>query len=353
MLICSAIAHPHDSLSLPTITKLSKSLAAVTFATLPPLASLTKKLNSSFADISMTESSASIPLARSTLIDTVLPFLYALPTAAPMKNGNVKPPAELPPKLITGWRDATRVAMEFLPAGELFTVLDLWRIGLALDPTRLSLPFSEQIDESPSLLAESLQLASQLSSTSTDSPNSFPRSLLLTFIKLFSNALASTTLANHILNTDLAGGTTTRRELTELMVRSLLDEDRVVRMAGAGLVWSAVAYEFRVTQFAHQNSVETEGGKGRLRDEEWEIEIASAVLSALAVEENVDVVHRFTATLSLLLFKSPHFAGIVGLLEVLDAEGILGTKEGLAKKEKREDVVKLAEEVRMLIRAGN
>lgn len=300
----------------------------------------------------MTNSSPSIPLARSTLIDTVLPFLYSLPTTAPMKNGNVKPPTDLPPKLVEGWREATRVAMEVLPAEELFTVLDLWRIGLALDPIRLAIPFSDQVDEAPSLLAQSLQLASRLSSAS---PNSrFPRSLVLTFIKLFSNALASTTLANLILNTSLPAGTTTRRELTELMVRSLLDEDRVVRMAGAGLVWSAVAYEFRVTQFAQRDAAESSnGGGGRSRDEEWEIEIASAVLTALGIEENIDVVHRFTATLSLLLFKSPHFEAIVALLEVLDAEGILGAKEELARSGKRADVVELVKEVRMLIRTGN
>ena len=244
--------------------------------------------------------------------------------------------------------------MELLPAEELFTVLDLWRIGLALDPARLAIPFSDQVDEAPSLLSQSLRLASQFSSSS-DSPKSFPRSLLLTFIKLFSNVIASTTLANLILNTSLSGGTTTRRELTELMVRSLLDEDRVVRMAGAGLVWSAVAYEFRVTQFAQRDAADTNtgGGGGRSRDEEWEIEIASAVLTALGIEENIDVVHRFTATLSLLLYKSPHFDSIVALLEVLDAEGILGVKEELTRGGKRDDVVKLVQEVRMLMRTGN
>lgn len=68
--------------------------------------------------------------------------------------------------------------------------------------------------------------------------------------------------------------------VTRVVVRALLDADKGVRSAGAGLGWSVVG---RVWASRAEESVEVGG-------EEWDVEVASAVVEALGREsESVDV----------------------------------------------------------------
>jgi len=85
-------------------------------------------------------------------------------------------------------------------------------------------------------------------------------------------------------------------------------------------------------------------------DEDWEVEMVSAVLEALGKDgSSEDLVHRLSATLALLLRLSPAYdTHLVPLLEVLQSREVLMHKMGKGqvvwgKKEK--EVRRLVEEV--------
>ncbi|KAG6818609.1 hypothetical protein H0H92_002574, partial [Tricholoma furcatifolium] len=94
------------------------------------------------------------------------------------------------------------------------------------------------------------------------------------------------------------------------------------------------------------------GGTGTVQeDEDWEVEMISAVVEALDREvTSEEVVHRLAALLAFLLRLSPAYdTQLLPLLEVLHARDVLERKlekggcgeEGVTKK----DVRKLVEEV--------
>lgn len=304
-------AHPHTKLSLPELTKLTKTLAPVTYLTLPNLPSLATKLNSFLADAAMT--SSSIPTTTSLILtQTVIAFLQS-PTAT------TKVPLRLPQQ----WSSATMNALENLPYTEWFPVLDLWRVGIALHPIELAESFSNLL---PKILNEKYLLKDFKIES---------KALLITSIRLLSNALALPNLAKGLLN-----GNTLRPNVTKLVIKALLDQDKSVRSAGAGLVWSITG------RFWNERNRGTSTGIESV-DEEWEVEIGSAVLEAIGREvESSEVVHRLAATLGLLLVKSPHFEQLDSLFQVLGARTILQEREAIVVGKK--EVVALLKEVQSL-----
>lgn len=112
---------------------------------------------------------------------------------------------------------------------------------------------------------------------------------LTTLLKLVSNSLLHPVLVEFLLEEAQVPG------LTRLVVRGLLDDDKTVRSLGAGLAWSVVG---RVRALVSD-------GEGK---EEWEVEIASAVVEALGREvESADVgmSHRFSPLTLRVLTRIP------------------------------------------------
>lgn len=135
-------------------------------------------------------------------------------------------------------------------------------------------------------------------------------------------------------------GNTLRPNVTKLVIKALLDQDKSVRSAGAGLVWSITG------RFWNERNRGTSTGIESV-DEEWEVEIGSAVLEAIGREvESSEVVHRLAATLGLLLVKSPHFEQLDSLFQVLGARTILQEREAIVVGKK--EVVALLKEVQSL-----
>ncbi|GJN89479.1 hypothetical protein Rhopal_002465-T1 [Rhodotorula paludigena] len=293
--------HPHTKLALPALKKLAGNLRPVTAMSFPPLPALKKKLEEALknSDNEMLDVlSKGVPQYLATL-----PAPPAPPSAAP-----------LPASLLEAWLPATLRALQALssPSAK-FPVLDLVRLALARDSARLGAQLA-LLSFLPSLLSH---LASDLDHPSPD------RSYLLTALRVSSNALLAPPLAARLLAPDV------RPALTRLIVRALLDpEDPKIRSAGAGAAWSVVARvsAARIGEGAGEaRAVESEGehaigvtNGGDEGGEEWEAEVASAVLEALGKEEES--------------VESPYFAEVSSLLEVLEAPDVLKRKEETVKK---------------------
>lgn len=229
----------------------------------------------------------------------------------------------------------------------------MWRLALARDLTRLA--------ATPEFAAFFPPLIERVSGFEVLDGAGKP--LVLTLVRLISNALPSPTLVAALL-----GKPSLLEGVTRVMVRALLDGDKGVRSAGAGLGWSLVGRVWNARGSA----------EGEVGGEEWEVEVASAVLEALGREgESVEVgewirqiseiwqrmqpsltsrlplppVHRLAATLGLLIFQSPHHEAIKSLLEVLEVVDVLKGKELLVEQlagAGKKDVEQLLREVEQL-----
>lgn len=329
-------AHPHEKLRLPTLRKLTHSLAPVTYQAVPALPALSAKLSTFFA--ANTSPSLLEPTAA-TLTKRVIAHIATLP--APPSA----PTTPLSPGLADAWKAATLNALAVLPTEAWFPVLDLWRIGLARDGARLAPAFAAILSSVLSTVASPALL---------DSPDGITKPVLLTALRLVSNALPFDSLVGALLSPD--GGN--REATTRLVVRALLDADKGVRSAGAGLAWSLVG---RVWQQRKKDSGEMVGG------EEWEVEVACAVLEALGrEEESVEVgqshsysprettglvgvisVHRLAASLGLLTLESPHTEAVTSILGALEGAEVIEGKMALCVG--KADVESLLREVKTLI----
>ncbi|BGP15465.1 hypothetical protein JCM10213_001762 [Rhodosporidiobolus nylandii] len=326
-------AHPHTKVAVPAVEQLSRNLAPVTYTTFPSIDALSSKLatalSSSFCD----------PSTIDVLSKRVPSYLSSLP--APPSPAPTSP---LPADLLDPWIASTLSALKALPSGSAkFPVVDLVRLALARDATRLS--------TQPTFVAFLPRLVSHLATDlDTDAPD---RSYLLTALRLVCNALAAPALAARLLASDA------RPSVTRLVVRALLDpQDAKLRAAGAGLAWSVVArvYAARVGEEAAGASVEKSGENSQTESgggEEWEAEMASAVVEALGKEtESVEVVHRLSATLALLLYKSPFCGEVAALLEVLETKDIIAKRRETVKElggKDKEDVLEVLKDVEMLL----
>ncbi|GAA5836340.1 hypothetical protein JCM3766R1_003494 [Sporobolomyces carnicolor] len=345
--------HPHEKLELPHLSKLSKSLAPITFTTFPPLQALSSKL--SLATESFATKDASF------LTDNVVKYLASLPLPSPPTTSSLSTP--LDGSFVDTWIDTTIKALQMKTLDEseshvggggggetrarsvdpsLFVIVDLVRLGLARDSARLTAR-PEFIAKLPRLVRALVDLVDDDGGPPGGGRGIPDRSLLLTTIKLVSNLFLSSVSTREVLvaNTqstrEAARGSDRQgpddvllNAVTRLLIRALLDEqDDKMRSAGAGLGWSLVAkvYELRVERGSVDGDQESNG-----REEEWESELAGALLEALAREEqSFEVVHRLTATLGLLFLRSHHHAALRSLLQVLDAHETLKSKALLAQ----------------------
>ncbi|KAL8293100.1 hypothetical protein RQP46_000794 [Phenoliferia psychrophenolica] len=339
MLVLQAFPpHPHENLPLPALRKLCKALGPVTYPTVPALPSLSTKLSSFFTDCTSPSLAESTP---TTLTKRVIAYLATLPTPP------AAPTTPLSPGLVDAWKSATLNALAVLPPASWFPVLDLWRIGLARDGARLAPAFAGIL---PSLLSTVANPAL------LDSPDMI-KPLLLTTLRLVSNALPIDTLVIALLSP--AGAV---QDTTRLVVRALLDADKSVRSVGAGLAWSIVG---RVWQHRKKEDGEIVGG------EEWEVEIACAILEALGREdESVEVgmklshslqvvvtvahkkssllaVHRLAASLGLLALESPNTTALVEIMGALDGPSVVESKVPMCADNK--EVEALLKEVKVLL----
>ncbi|KAL1682240.1 PPPDE putative peptidase domain-containing protein [Schizophyllum commune] len=303
--------HPHTKLDLPAIQKLS--LDPILFKQVPALETVLAKLSSSVTAITW-------------------------PADAPMTMAQQRQPngatshVTAQPAALTAWTSATSTLTSVLSAEALFPLADLWRLVI-LDPSAGTWCASAIASNSPDPITTLLRAHQK---------DPAARNLLLTTLRLLANAFAHSTLGRTLVSG------ATRGEVTAVLVPALLHEHAGVRTAAASVAFNAAA----ALQKARVESVRSGGGGyADGEDEDWEIEMVSAVVEALDKERSSeDVVHRLTACLAFLLRLSPFYeTQVVPLLEVLQAKNILLSKldkggcgeEGVVKK----DIRSLVEEV--------
>lgn len=111
------------------------------------------------------------------------------------------------------------------------------------------------------------------------SPKS-PRNYILTVLRLLSNAFASTVLAQRLIS---GPG---RSTVTLLLIPTLLHEDAAVRTSAASLAFNVAAF----LQNARIDKVRNGRTGTEYEDEDWEVEMVSAIVEAVDREnENEEV----------------------------------------------------------------
>ena len=355
---CTLIAHPHTKLSLPAIEALSTN--PILFTQVPALDSVLAKL-ASFVDTS--SPSPAVTAAKTKLSQSFPVYLKA---RFPADKG-AQPPKNLSanPQLVASWAEATRTLADALPTAQLFPLVDLWRLAI-LDGPIATWCATAPTESSP--VHGFLRKAAE----ALHAGDTAARNTVLVTLRLLANATAHGALARGLLS---AGGGE-RAETTRVLVASLLHADAQVRTAGASLAFNTAAY----VQRGRVGKVRGDASAGSAREEEedgeWEVELVSAVLEAVAKETQseevgecarlvdvvcvrvliplVSAVHRLTAALAFLLRLSPVYESqLVPFLEVLQARETLKGKlqkggcgeNGVQKPEVRKLVLEVAEKL--------
>ncbi|KAF9267288.1 DUF862-domain-containing protein [Marasmius fiardii PR-910] len=319
--------HKHTSLSLPAMQSLP--LKPILFTQVPNLDMVANKLLSSIDSVKQISQPAE--RVKQIITTSVVPYLKSRSdTSSPVKG---LPSAN--PVLLVAWNETTLALLNSLTPESLFPIVDMWRLAL-LDPS-VTTWCAAHFSTSP--LVTLSRVASKLSIQQC------PRPYALTLLRLLSNAFSSNVLAPQFFIESF------RSEVTALVIPSLLHSDATVRNAGASLAFNMAAF----LQMQRVEAVRDSNGAGTVKndmeDEDWEIEMVSALVEATDREKtNEDVVHRLVASLGCLLRLSPFYdTQVSSLLEVLQARQVLKAKlqpgqcgvKGVEKK----DVRRLIEEV--------
>lgn len=175
-------------------------------------------------------------------------------------------------QLIASWAETTRVLADALPVAQLFPLVDLWRLAILDGP--VATWCSTTASQTNPVHMFTRQAAEALNSGDTSARNT-----ILMTLRLLANATSHDALGRSLLS---AGGQ--RADTTRALVSSLLHADAQVRTAGASLAFNAAAYlqNGRVDRVRGDASAGAEGESAE--DGEWEVELVSAVLEAVANE---------------------------------------------------------------------
>ncbi|KAH8104592.1 DUF862-domain-containing protein [Cristinia sonorae] len=298
--------HAHTKLTLPALNKVSTK--PILFTQVPALDTVSTKLGS-FIDASASSISQA-PVVKQILTTEFIGYLkgrFSSDSKAQQPSPNQT--------LLMKWTEATKTLLNALPPPQLFPLTDMWRLAL-LDEV-----VSNWCASSAGTPSDPIQaiLVKALATLSNPDAQASARPYLLTTLRLFSNAFSNDSLARSILSSK-------RTTVTTLLVSSLLHTDASVRTAAASLTFNVAAF----LQKGRVEAVKEKYGPFAESEEEaeWEVEMVSAVLEAIANEvQSEDIVHRLTASLAFLLRFSPvHETQIAPLLDVLQAKNTLRAK---------------------------
>ncbi|KAJ7645496.1 PPPDE putative peptidase domain-containing protein [Mycena polygramma] len=324
-------AHPHSSLSLKAVKAIS--LEPILFTQVPPLDTVSAKL-ASFIDAA--PPSPGTAQAKEVLRAQVVPYLKARFVRAPDARG---PLPSATPALLAPWTAATTTLVGALPTEALFPLVDMWRLA-ALDPAAATWLSAAPGTGPVGILARTARDA--LAQPAQDKGT---RNYVLTTLRLLANAFRTAPLARGLLSGGDGAALGT-------LVPALLHADGAVRTAAASLAFNAAAAVQRAREAAgaglggvHVSNVGANDADAAMAaDEEWQVELTSALVEALEREEGEDVVHRLVAALACLLRFMPEDGQVHDLVQVLGARAVVLGKLKTESVQKK-DVRRLIEEV--------
>ncbi|KAI9058199.1 DUF862-domain-containing protein [Trametes sanguinea] len=334
--------HPHTKLSLPAVERLSTN--PILFMQTLSWDTVSAKLVS-FIDAAPT--SSELQTARHALSVSVVPMLKAWFPNGAATDAPKKPALPAATPVLCNWASTTRTIANLLPPSQLFPLVDMWRIAVLDDGVADWLSTCPSSDPLQVLLDKALEVLDDPAQKASG------RSYLLTVLRTLANGFARAALSKTLLSRASPGGK--RAALTRAVVSTLLHEDAAVRTAAASVT-------FNIAATLQKSRVEKVRGTapGAVpveveEDEEWEVELVSAVLEAISNEtQSEEVVHRLTAALAFLLRLSPFYESqLASLLEVLQSRDTLKKKlgkggcgeNGVQKPEVRKLVEEVAEKL--------
>ncbi|OSD07373.1 DUF862-domain-containing protein [Trametes coccinea BRFM310] len=337
--------HPHTKLSLPAVEALSTN--PILFTQAPSWDTVSAKL-ASFIDAA--PSSPELQTAKQALTAAVVPLLKArFPSNGTAAEAAKKPALPAATPLLNSWASTTRSIANVLSPSQLFPLVDMWRLAVLDDGVANWLATCPNPDPLQLFLDKALGVLD----SADPAQKSSGRNYLLTVLRTLANGFAHAALSKTLLSRASPGGK--RASLTRAVVSTLLHEDAAVRTAAASVT-------FNIAAALQKSRVEKVRGTapGAVpveveEDEEWEVELVSAVLEAISNEtQSEEVVHRLTAALAFLLRLSPFYESqLASLLEVLQSRDTLKTKlgkggcgeNGVQKAEVRKLVEEVAEKL--------
>ncbi|KAG2183580.1 hypothetical protein INT43_006586 [Umbelopsis isabellina] len=168
---------------------------------------------------------------------------------------------------------------------------------------------------------------------------------LLMTLRLICNAFAHPVLARTHFSSSLPDSH--RTAATNLLIKALLSEDATVRQTA-----SSLAFNFSCVTAKDRLDCEASGESPR-DDEDWEVEVVSAVVSALEKESEGEIVYRLVSTLSKFLFLAPSTSPVPSLVSILDIQAAIKDKQSLATGTiDKNKITSLAREIDELVQAS-
>ncbi|KAI8097287.1 PPPDE putative peptidase domain-containing protein [Halteromyces radiatus] len=154
-----------------------------------------------------------------------------------------------------------------------------------------------------------------------------PKATWLMILRLACNLFTHQVLVTTYFTSHLASSH--RSSLTQLLVSTLLAQDAQVRQAAASLAFncSTVVMAERLRKEENSDSFTGSAGMAEQEDDDWQVEIMSAVMDALTKETDQEITHRLLACISKFLFLSPQGSSLGDLLSALDIRGLLDEKK--------------------------
>ncbi|KAI0333739.1 DUF862-domain-containing protein [Cubamyces sp. BRFM 1775] len=337
--------HPHTKLSLPAVESLSTN--PILFTQVPNWETVSTKL-ASF--IGAAPSSAELQTAKQALTAAVIPLLKTrFPEKGSPAEAAKKPALPAPAPLLASWASTTRTIASALPPAQLFPLVDMWRLAVLDEGVATWLATGPNPDPLQLFLDKALEILESVD----PAQKTGARNYFLTVLRTLANGFSHTALSKTLLSRAASSGK--RAPMTRAIVATLLHDDAAVRTAAASLAFNVAAtlQKSRMEKLRGVTPgtvpVEVE------EDEEWEVELVSAVLEALSNEtQSEEVVHRLTAALAFLLRLSPFYESqLASLLEVLQSRETLKRKlakggcgeNGVQKPEVRKLVTEVAEKL--------
>ncbi|KAI9484948.1 PUL domain-containing protein [Zychaea mexicana] len=175
-----------------------------------------------------------------------------------------------------------------------------------------------------------------------------PKATLLMTLRVACNLFAHSILVTTYFTSTLPAATESRASLTQLLVSSLLSADSQVRQTAASLAFNcstSVADE-RLKKEKEDGYLE---GMAEQEDDDWQIEIVSAIMDDLSKETDEEVIHRLLAAIAKFLFLAPtQSSSVADLLSALEIKTTLDNMktDNVIKSSK---VSTLAREVLLLV----
>ncbi|CAO3650460.1 unnamed protein product [Mucor fragilis] len=207
------------------------------------------------------------------------------------------------------WKSLVDVLLQKLTVDQLFPLFDIYRSLL------LSKSVSDFYVSDPSQIASIMDIASK-----SESP---AKATWLMILRIACNIFAGTTLSTTQFTSNLAASH--RSQLTQLLVTSLLASDAQVRQAAASLAYNCSTC-IAVERLEKEKG--TFSGMAEQEDDDWQVELTSAVMDALIKETDQEIIHRLLAAISKCLFLAPQdTSSVADLLSALDIQHVIEEKK--------------------------